>query len=126
MRPAADVHAIPAMLDGANARASHGRHGEKMRGESTGKRLDVIDRILPRERVDRVLHRVGRDAGTVVAVDVDAIERALELDVDGDVDDLMPDVIPSWCPCPLEGPAHFHQAHARLAVAVPRESRHRG
>ena len=42
-------------------------------------------RCSPGERVDRVLHRVGRDDERVVAVDVRAREVALERDRDGQV-----------------------------------------
>ena len=71
--------------------------------------LHVIDRILPRQRVHDVLHRIGRMARGVVAVDVDLLERAFELDVDGEIDELV-----------LGGGAlDLHQPHARFAVTVP-------
>ena len=77
-------------------------------------RLDVVDRILPRQRVDGVLHRVGREARPVVAVDVDRVERAFELDVDRQIDELVR----------IAGPPHLHQADPRLAVAIPGQIRH--
>ena len=67
----------------------HRRLADEMIREPQRERLDMLDRILPRERVDRVLHRVGRQARRVVALDVDRLERALELHVERQVDDLV-------------------------------------
>ena len=63
--------------------------------EAAGERLDMVDRILPRQRVHRVLHRVGGDARRVVAVDIDRVERPLELDVDRQIDELVRRIAPA-------------------------------
>ena len=82
--------------------------------EPETERLDVLDVILARERIHGVLHRVGRQTRSVVAVDVHRLERTLERHVEGEIDDLVR----------IPGAPHLHEPHARLAVAVPGQSRH--
>ena len=77
------------MLHSADRDARHGRLGHEVIRQAAGERLDVSERILSRQRVHRILHRVGGDARRVVALDVDRVERALELDVDRQVDELV-------------------------------------
>ena len=48
-----------------------------------------MERILPRQRVDGVLHRVGRQARRVVAVGVNRVERTFELHVERQIDDVV-------------------------------------
>ena len=101
------------MLERADARAGYGRLLSEVIREAERERLDVRDRVAARERVHRVLHRVGREARAVVAGDVHIVERALELHVDREIDDVV------W----IAGvrAAHLHEAHARFAVPVPGE-----
>ena len=85
-----------------------------MLGEPQRERFHMRDRILPGRGIHGVLHRVGRQARGVVAIHVDGVERAFELHVDRQVDDLVRTV----------RPPHLHQADTRLAVAVPRQHRY--
>jgi len=62
---------------------------EEMASEDHPEVLDRPRQVLAGERVDRVLHRVGRDDVRVVAVDVRSRELAFERDRDGQVADLV-------------------------------------
>ena len=104
VRLSAGGQAAPGLFDSADPDARDRRFGEKMIGEPERERLDMLDRILPRQRVDGVLHRVGREARPVVAVHVDGLERALELNLDRQVDQLVR----------IAGTPHLHEPDARL------------
>jgi hypothetical protein len=115
MRLAAGRQTAPRLLEDADSHARDRRPGHEVIREPQRERLDVIDRILARQRVHGVLHRVGGEARPVVAVDVDGLERALELHVDRQVDELVR----------IAGSAHLHQPDARFAVAIPGQFGHR-
>ena len=99
------------MFGGGDANPRDPRFGGEVFGQTQSERFHVVDRIAPRERVDRILHRVGREAAAVVAVDVDGVERAFELDVQRQIHDLVRRR--------RRRTAHLHEADARFAVAVP-------
>ena len=48
-------------------------------------RLDVIDRVLLGQRIDRVAHGVGGQQAGVVPLDVGGLKLALELDADREI-----------------------------------------
>src|SRR5215470_1257792 len=85
-----------------------------MLGQARRKRLDVIDRILPRERVHGVLHRVGRQTAAVVAFDIDPLEGTLERDTEREIDQVVR----------IGTAANLHQPHVRFAISVPAQSGH--
>ena len=58
---------------------------EEVLDEPPSERLDVVDRMLLRERIDGVAHRVGGEQAGVVSLDVRGVEVALEPDVDREV-----------------------------------------
>ena len=66
-------------------RVSRGLRSRKCRASARPKRLRLADRFARRQRVDRVLHRVGRQHVAVVAVGVRLVVVALEPDRDGQV-----------------------------------------
>ncbi len=82
-----------------------------MIGQAQPEFLDLAHRPLPGQRVDGVLHGVGGQHLAVIAVDVDLLEVALELDVDGDV---LQVVLFTAARDP-------HQADPRFAVVTGRE-----
>jgi len=84
---AVKFHPLPAMLD----EVYHDTRDllvilQKMRGQPTAKYLDRLDLLLlPGQRIDRVLHRVGRQAKAVVALGVNSVKIAFESDIDSQV-----------------------------------------
>ena len=103
--------ARPRVLDGFDARERNAGRRREVPGEPRRERFDVIDRILPGERIHRVLHRIGRQAGRVVTVRVNRLERAFERDAHGQVHDFVR-------PAPA---ADLQQPHVRFAVSIPGE-----
>ena len=73
--------------------------------------LDVFGRALARHRVDRVLHRVGREDGGVVPRDVRRFEIPLEAHGDRQVLEVVL----------LAAARHAHEPDSRLTVAVGTE-----
>ena len=81
-----DLESGPRVLDDVHARARNARPGrEEVLDEPPSERLDVIDRMLLGQRVDRVAHGVGGKQAGVVSLDVGGLEVALELDVDREI-----------------------------------------
>jgi hypothetical protein len=88
---ALELHSLPSVLTDIDTRAADVfavRHKMSCKPQSEVlRRLDVV--CLPREGVDGVLHRVGRQAQAVVAGCVDGREIALERDVQCEALDLV-------------------------------------
>ena len=99
---------VPALLDRTHVSAHHVGLAEEVRREIQRERLYVIDRMVPRSGVHGVLHRVGRQARTVVTVDVDRVELAFHVNVDREIDDLV------W----IAGAPDLDEPNPRLAVPV--------
>ena len=86
MGAAADLEPRPRVLDDVHARARYTRpRCEEVLDEPPSERLDGVDRILLRERIDRVAHRVGGKQAGVVSRGVRGVEVALEPDVDREI-----------------------------------------
>ena len=78
---------LPGVLADRDRRALDRLGLDEVRREPARERLDRPVQVLGRERVDGVLHRVGRDDEGVVAGGERGVEAALERDVDGQVAD---------------------------------------
>ena len=90
MGPPADLESGPRVLDDVHARARHARPGrEEVLDEPPPERLDLVDRMFLRKRIDRVAHRVGGEQAGVVSLDVRGVEVALEPDVDREIAQLV-------------------------------------
>ena len=87
---------------------------EEVTGQDLAEVLDRSAEVLGCQRVDRVLHRVGRDDAGVVAAGVREREVALERDGHGQVAD----------PMTIGLTDELDQADRRLAIAVRTELDH--
>src|SRR5207253_1507093 len=87
---AADVDPVPGVLgDEDGGGVDVGVAVDEVAAEGPGEAFDVGQRVVAGDGVDGVLHRVGRDDFRVVAVGVGGLEGAFELDVDGELLELV-------------------------------------
>ena len=79
---------------------------EEMPGEREPERFGLTDPVARGQRVDGVLHRIGRQHGAVVAVRVRLVILALEPDRDGQIAEIVP----------IGSAAKLHEADPRFAI----------
>ncbi len=102
MRATGSRDPFPAVLDRRDAHVRDGGLRREVFRQPFGERFDVGDRILTGQGIHRVLHRISGQTRTVVAAGVHDFERALELHVEREVDELVRITLPP----------HLHEAHA--------------
>ena len=107
MRASLDVDPVPELLREVD------RHPpdmvarvEEVRRQRHAERLRLPHAVLGRQRVDGVLHGVGRQHAGIVAVDIRGVEIALEPDRHAEVEEIVAILTP------VDG----HEADAGLAV----------
>src|SRR5262252_10219651 len=111
MRTTGYGKAVPRLLDDVDMDACDAALEKEVVRQIEREYLDMIEWMLPRLCIDRVLHRVCCQTRAVVAVDIDRVCLAFELHVDCQVDDLVR----------VARASHLDETHARFAVPIPRQ-----
>ena len=86
----ADGDAAPAVIERSTlTRASFGLRSMKWRPSTHPERLRLADAVACRQRIDGILHRVGRQHVAIVAVRIGCVVAAFEGDGHGEVAEIV-------------------------------------